>query len=411
MRYLLLTIFVCMKIFAVDAVLKIEKDVDQRANIAVVDASDSFDTDSRKIFDIFIADFRLSAHFKVSRDYLEDSFSRSLGPDLRKYDYVLKYLYSENEAGAELKVRLFRGGNSSMVFESRYHIALTSKYPFLVHKAVSEINDALGYKSVSWLNRHVVLSRYTGRKRSEIVLADCTFHYKKAIIKGGLSIFPKWGESRQTTLYYTDYNGELPILYRLDLRTGKRVKLLDSQGMLVCSDVSDDGKRVLLTMAPDGQPDIYEYDTLSRNLKRITFFSGIDVNGKYADDGKSVVFVSNRMGYPNIYIKSLEGNDVRQLVFFGKNNNSCDTYGNRIVFSSKEDMKNYNLFIINSDGSAPRPITAGGINQFPRFSPNGDIVQYIKRDTGGNAIGYIGLTTGQSLLFPMGVERIQSIDW
>ena len=39
--------------------------------------------------------------------------------------------------------------------------------------------------------------------------------------------------------------------------------------MLACSDSSSDGNRLLLTMAPYGQADIYEYDTLTNSAKRV----------------------------------------------------------------------------------------------------------------------------------------------
>jgi len=49
--------------------------------------------------------------------------------------------------------------------------------------------------------------------------------------------------------------------------------------------------------------------------------------------------------------------------------------------------------------------------QFPRFSPDGKTVMYIKRDRSGNLVGYINLVTNVSMLFPIGINRVQSIDW
>jgi len=36
---------------------------------------------------------------------------------------------------------------------------------------------------------------------------------------------------------------------------------------------------------------------------------------------------------------------------------------------------------------------------------------YIKRSAGVNSVGYIGLQTNQTMLFPLGNLKIQSIDW
>jgi TolB protein len=181
--------------------------------------------------------------------------------------------------------------------------------------------------------------------------------------------------------------------------------------MLACSDVSKDGKRLLLTMAPDGQSDIYEHDIESNKSSRMTKFSGIDVNGVYADGGKSLVFVSNRLGYPNVFKKTIGSDDVQQIVFHGKNNNSVDAFGDMVVFSAREGQGVFNLYTTHTDGSAGRPLTSSGVNQFPRFSPDGNTILYIKRSYEGNAVGYLGLKTNQSLLFPLGERKIQSLDW
>jgi TolB protein len=252
---------------------------------------------------------------------------------------------------------------------------------------------------------------------SEIVIADYTFNYVKTIIRGGLNLFPKWADEKQHTLYYTSYQSNEPVLYILDIYTGERRRLLSSPGMLICSDVSRDGKHLLLTMAPGGQPDIYEYDTVTGSSRRLTFFSGIDVGGKYADDERTLVFISNRLGYPNVFKKPINGTGaIEPLVYHGRNNNSCDVFGKRVVYSSREKESSFgrttfNLYLTRLDGSGVRPLTAGGVNQFPRFSPDGNTVLYLKRDENGTSVGYIGITANQSMLFPIGTQRVQSFDW
>jgi len=418
MKRILIFFLFTWSLWSVDATLKIEKDVDQRARIAVVDGSGLQNPMGRKAFDIFIADLKITGHFLPESIYREGAFGdRMFDPALRSRNYVLKYRLARTPKGVELRVKLLKGGDSSLVFEKSYLIASQSRYPFLIHRAVTDLNARLGFTSVEWINRYVLFARYTGRKESEIVLADYTFHYIKPIIRGGLNLFPVWGDPKQRSIYYTGYSGNLPTLYRLDLYTGKRTRILDSQGMLVCSDVSRNGRRLLLTMAPEGQPDIYELDLDSGQTRRLTTFSGIDVGGKYADNEQDLVFVSNRLGYANIFKKPLAGGPAVQLVFHGRNNDSVDVHNEKVVYSSRENDnsfgngKAFNLYLTTTDGDYVRPLTSGGINQFPRFSDDGSTVLYIKRSYEGNSIGYIGLATNQSMLFPLGSQRIQSIDW
>jgi TolB protein len=411
MHYWLIVLMSVSLLGGFDAKLTIEKKVDHRAKIAIVDGSNPSET-GRKIHKIFLADLKTSGHFLPDETYRSSGYGGSLvDPSLRAGGYVIQYRYTEKPENNTLLVKVLTASNSKRIMEGRYAVSNRAKFPFLVHKAVTEINAQLHFEPIDWINRYVVFARYTGRKQSEILLSDYTFNYVKTIIRGGLNLFPHWGDSAQKTLYYTAYVKGRPTLYRLNLYTGKRTVVTSSTGMIVCSDVSAGGGRLLLTMAPDGQSDIYEYDTHTGQTRRLTRFSGIDVNGVYADGGTSLVFVSNRLGYPNVFKKDLNGTAVQQIVFHGKNNNSVDAYGDTVVFSAREGRGVFNLYTAHTDGSSGRPLTSNGVNQFPRFSPDGNTILYIKRSYEGNAVGYLGLKTNQSLLFPLGDRKIQSLDW
>lgn len=115
--------------------------------------------------------------------------------------------------------------------------------------------------------KKVIFSRIVAPKKSEIVIADYTLSYQHVIIKGGLDIFPKWANYAQTAFYYTSLDAQKPTLKYVDIKTAKVKNIISSDGMMVCSDVSDDGKKLLLTMARTGQPDIYLYNTQTKNIK------------------------------------------------------------------------------------------------------------------------------------------------
>ena len=399
--------------YAVDATLKIEKDVESRARLALVDAST---TPNTKFFKILLSDFKITGHFLAdSTQHKGDITSNYLLPALKSKDYVLKYMLISGNA-PQLKVRLIKASDSSELFQKTYSVPNPSKLPFLAHKAVSEINAKLNYSDVSWLNRYVLFSRYTGAKKSEILVADYTFNYTKVIIRGGLNLFPKWADKAQKSFYYSSYKGLMPTLYRLNIYTGAKNKIVSSEGMLVCSDVSKDYSKLLLTMAPNAQADIYEFDVASKNKRRITTFNGIDVNGKYINNEQSIAFVSNRLGYANIFKQSIGSNAVSQLVYHGRNNNACDAHGNKVVYSSRESKKEFaantfNIYLTSASGKGTRPLTTTGANQFPRFSSDGSVVLYIKHRGSGSSIGYTNLQNHQSLLFPLSGHKIQSLDW
>ena len=413
MRYLLFVLVALNFLSAVDATLTIEKDVEQRTRIALEDGS-AFPNE--QLFNIMLSDFKISGHFLVDETPRKGVFDAGvIDPALKSQEYVLKYTMSQTQ-GTKLSIRLLRASDGKEFFKKSYAISSAAKMPFLVHKAVSDINKVLRYPSIDWINRYVIFSRYLTPKRSEIVLTDYTFTYKKTIIRGGLNLFPKWADKKQRSFYYTSYRGLIPTLYRLNIYNGTRSKVASSEGMMVCSDVSMDGRRLLLTMAPQGQPDIYELNFATGEKTKITHFNGIDVNGKYVDDEGRMVFVSNRLGYANIFMKDIRGSAVSQIVYHGRNNNACDAYGEKIVYASRESSSafghnRFNLYLTSINSTTTRPLTTTGSNQFPRFSSDGSVILYIKQTESGSSVGYINLQSKQSLLFPINGRKIQAIDW
>jgi len=412
MRFLMFFILSISLFANVDATIRIEKDVDQRSKIALIDESSALEPYlASKFFNLLQNDLKIAGNFVADKTH----YRGTQAPDSDGKDYMLQYSFSV-ASGASLSIKLIKASNNELIFSKNYNIGSQSKYPFLAHQAISDINDQIGYPSISWMNRYVIYSRYSGAKQSEIVLADYTMSYQKVMIRGGLNLFPKWGDKNQNSIYYTSYNGSLPTLYKLNIYSGSKQKIASSEGMIVCSDVSADGNKLLVTMAPNGQPDIYEIDTLSGVKSRLTSFSGIDVNGKYVDGGSSIVYISNPLGYANVYRKSRMGSAVNQLVFHGRNNNSCDTSSNKIVYSSRESSNKYsgnrfNIYLASSSGSDTRPLTTTGNNQFPRFSTDGAIVMYIKFRGNSSSIGYININKRKTLLFPILGNKVQSIDW
>ncbi len=402
-----------ISLWAVDATMKIEKDVEQRTRVAVVDGS--VDQDA-KIFKMILADLKISGHFLADTAHHKGAAtSNYILPTLKGNEYVIKYALSRTN-GSKLIIRLIKASDASLVLKKSYAIAGEAKVPFLIHKAVSDINHALHYADISWINRYVVYATYTTSGHSEIRLADYTFNYRKTIIRGGLNLFPKWADAKQRSFYYTSYNGVVPTLYKVNIYTGKKTKIISSEGMLVCSDVSDDGSKILLTMAPSGQADIYELNLANGAKKRITKFHGIDVNGRYVDNEQKVLFVSNRLGYANVFKKTIGSSATTQVVYHGKNNNACDASGEKIVYASRESnnifgLNQFNLYVTSSGAGSTRPITTTGSNQFPRFAYHGSVVLFLKQFNNRTSVGYINLESFQSLLFPYSGNKIQSIDW
>lgn len=419
MKKLFLLFMICIGLIAADGRVDIVNKGLVLPKIIVQDATQNFGNRALqdKFFKLIVGDLKVGSAFEVLDKYYTSDFNDSaILTSEQNADLIYRYALTQLGNQLSLKVKVLNAKNNQIRFSGEY-IQSVDKFPFLAHKSIVELARNLNLSPIEWMDKSIIFSQYTTPGKSNIVVADYTLTYQKIIISGGLNIFPKWANDDQSAFYYTSYVNLTPTLFKFDLHTKQKSKITQSSGMIVASDVSRDGTKLLLTMAPNDQSDIYLYDIFTKNLKRITTFSGIDVNGNFVDNDTKVVFVSDRMGYPNIFSTSLDGSGlVEQMVFHGKNNNSISTFDNYVVYSSREsaneyEQKTFNLYLISTKSDYIRQLTAGGVNTYPRFSSDGGSIVFIKNINGSSLVGIIRVHENRSFQFPLKIGKLQSIDW
>jgi TolB protein len=421
-RVVLLLLFIT-NLFAVDASMEIVKKNSFTPVIALEDStvgSDLSENFRMKFHNLLIGDYKVSGHIDTYDKYQNSNFEDDVYFNRyknRNIDLLLKYKFELNsDKSLSVLVKLFDINSQKYSYTNSYHVSKIDRFPFLAHKIAIDVNNYLKAPPIDWMQKFVIFAKYNDSKESEIVISDYTLTYQQTIIKGGLNIFPKWANKKQDAFYYTAYEKK-PTLYKVNLYSGERSKVITSNGMLTCSDVSEDGTKLLLTMAPKDQPDIYVYDLNRKSLDRVTSYKGIDVNGSFVENDQRVVFVSDRLGHPNVFAKSANSSKATErLVYHGRNNNSCTTHKHYIVYVSRDthnefDNNSFNLYLISTKSDYIRQLTSNGVNQFPKFSVDGESVLFIKNYEKQSALGIIRLNYNKSYLFPLRIGKIQSIDW
>ncbi len=420
---LLLTLCIYSFVFAVDAKMEIIKNKSALPKIVVSVSSDTIDIANnydKHIASLIQKDLQVSGHFENIEFDITNNFEvvpqydkiRAQNVDL----YLLLQVQNQENQGLKVNMKLYDINSNNIVLHRSYTTSSAVRYPFLSHKIAIDINKYLQAPSIEWMDRFVIFARYLDSKTSEIVVSDYTLTYQKVVVKGGLNIFPKWANKEQTDFYYTTYNYMQPTIIKQNLFTSKSEKIITSDGMAVCSDVSSDGTKLALTLAPNSQPDIYVYDTVSKLKTRITTYNGIDVGGSFIENDSKIVFISDRLRYPNIFAKTIGQRGVERLVYHGRNNSQASTYKDYIVYSSRETDNEFadnafNLYLISTYSDYARRLTTSGVNQFPKFSSNGESILFIKNDGGVSSLGIIRLNYNKSFLFPLKSGKLQSIDW
>lgn len=421
-KILLITLLMLSTLFAaVDAKLEIVKNANTLPKILISVASDASEISTlSKIKKLLSKDLEISGHFEILN--IQNIIKYNELPDINKLstegvDLYLNLSAVKNTSGGySLLTKLYDINAQAMILEKSFTTSRENRYPFLAHRTAISINDHFKAPSIKWMDKFVIYSVYQAAGNADIMIADYTLTYKKTIVSGGLNIFPKWASKDQRSIYYTSYNYAKPTLVKLNIFDRSKKVIMSSDGMIACSDVNHDGSKILITAAPNGQPDIYSYSVNTGKKTRVTTYSGIDVGGQFIENDKKIVFVSDRLGNPNIFAKGINSRGVEKLVYHSRNNSSATTFKNNIVYSSKDTdnelgTKAFNLYLMSTRSDDLKRLTSSGLNQFPKFSPDGESLLFIKTFNGASSIGIIRLNFNKSYLFPSNNGRIQSIDW
>ncbi|MBD3840374.1 MAG: Tol-Pal system protein TolB [Campylobacterales bacterium] len=416
-RHLLLLVTIFYYGFAIDATMEIIK---EKKTLPLICIDSNGATLGKKISELVAKDLQVSGHFNLIDFSIGFDFESQPNFTMLQQNGIDLYLNiqtSQNQNnGVVVSIRLYDANSLKLVLSKSYTTSSQARYPFLAHKIAIDINGYLNAPSIAWMDKFVIFSRYLNARSSEIVIADYTLTYQQTVVKGGLNIFPKWANKEQESFYYTSYEFAKPTLMKQNIFTQKREKIVSSDGMVVCSDVSSDGRKLALTMAPNSQPDIYVYDTVTKIKTRVTEYSGIDVGGSFVENDKKIIFVSDRLKYPNIFAKTIGSKGVERMIYHGKNNSQCTTFKDYIVYSSRESDNEFgdnifNLYLISTKSDYVRRLTTVGSNKFPKFSTDGESIMFIKNDSDTSYLGIIRLNYNKSFLFLLKTGKLQSIDW
>jgi TolB protein len=362
---------------------------------------------NNKINRILKIDSRIISHYKLIEGNHTDSLSKINFDNYNGFNYLLRIDFQDNA----LIGFLYDLVSHKILLYKKYIVSNKNTYPFMVHALSYDINSKLGFRNVPWIKRKIVYSVSIAPKENAIFVSDITLTYRKKIISGGFNIFPKWADKNQTEIYYTKYMNK-PTLFKYNIYTGKKEKVLTSEGMLVVSDVKNN--KLLLTLAPNDQADIYEYDLINKKLTRLTKYKGIDVSGKFYGDN-NILFISNRLGNPNVYQKDLSNDIVKKVIYYSKNQISLANYKNDIVISTREtnnafEKNTFNLLLIKNNIGEIKRLTFGGKNILPIYSDDGSTILFIKEFNFNSKLGIIRLKENKIFYFRLN-RIIQSFDF
>ncbi|MDE2313521.1 MAG: PD40 domain-containing protein, partial [Elusimicrobia bacterium] len=168
----------------------------------------------------------------------------------------------------------------------------------LAHKISDDVvHDLTGKKGIAE-SEIAFANDSTGHK--EIYLMDYDgANLRRMTWDRSICLLPRFSPDK-SLLVFTSYRDGNPDLFGINLATGRREVVSDSQGLNVAGGFSPDGTKLLLTMSRERTPSIYMKDLADGTLTRLTENFGTDSSPTFSPDGAQVAFVSDVSGNPEI---------------------------------------------------------------------------------------------------------------
>ena len=201
-----------------------------------------------------------------------------------------------------------------------------------------------------------------------------------------LVLTPRFSPNSQEILYLS-YAGHQPRVYLRDLQSGEEESLGHFEGMSFAPRFSNDGNKVVMSIARNGSTQLYTMDLRSRVLKQITNTPGIiNTSPSFSPDGSKIVFNSDRGGSQQLYTMDAGGGNV-QRISFGTGSYGTPVWsprGDLISFTKPSTHGDFSIGVMHVDGSGERELSSSYLEEGPTWSPNGRVLMYYRQDRGGH---------------------------
>ncbi len=200
-----------------------------------------------------------------------------------------------------------------------------------------------------------------------------------------LVLTPRFNPSAQEITYMSYHGTDQPHVYLLNIETGQRELVGDFPGMTFAPRFSPDGQKVVMSLQPGNNANIYSMDLRSKRTTRLTDDAAIDTSPSYSPDGSKIVFTSDRGGSPQLYVMGSDGTNPKRITF-GEGTFETPVWSPRgdLIAFTRRDKGQFAIGVIRPDGSGQRILTEGFHNEGPTWAPNGRVIMFFRDTPGAN---------------------------
>ena len=150
-------------------------------------------------------------------------------------------------------------------------------------------------------------------------------------------------------------------------------------GMTFAPRFAPDGRSLLLTLAQNGNSDLYLWDIASRRATRLTKDAAIDTSPTFSPDGSRIVFNSDRGGRPLLYIMRAAAAGRADLLRRGPLRQPGLVAARRPDRVHRHPGRQLQHRRDAPDGGDERLITRSDLDESPTWAPNGRMIMFSRQ--------------------------------
>jgi len=293
--------------------------------------------------------------------------------DMYEAKYVLLDVKKQIPVSPEYTVRVSKNGLRDMAHN------ISDR----VFEQITGIRGAFSTKMI-YLSRQ---NLGKGKFNYQLFVADSDGARSRKVLESKEPIMsPAWSPDAKRIAYSAFVNGR-PSVFIHTLATGARERLTAFKGINSSPAFSPDGRKLAMVLSKDGSPDIYVMDLATKALMKVARHDfAIDTEPQWMLDGQTLLFTSNRGGQPQIYQTNVYSGEVKRLTFQGDYNARARVMpdGSGFVLVHK-DGGEFNVARFDFKRNSIFTLTTTHLDESPSIAANGTMVLYAAK-RGGNVM-------------------------